>query len=205
MQNLILAADSYQRSKDQASAMERQEQVIKNLRDDVLKTQTEHEGCQDKVNLLEARLHSYEEEVERLKAQVAAAERRELDSRTEAATLKKALETSGAKAVEAYKSSREFDVEKEALFDEAVKCLLSCIWGEHPEWDLTFVNPNVVPDLIAEFAREREQEEAEIAALEQGTRGASSSVQPPTDEQLDLTQVADDSVEPIQPDDDVAP
>ena len=60
---MILAVDSYKRSKDQASVMERQEQVIKNLRDDVLTIQTEHEGCQDKINLLEARLHSYEEEV----------------------------------------------------------------------------------------------------------------------------------------------
>ena len=79
---MILAADSYQRSKDQASAMERQERVIKTLRDDVLTIQTEHEGCQDKINLLEARLHSYEEEVGRLKALVFAAERKELDSQS---------------------------------------------------------------------------------------------------------------------------
>ena len=79
--------------------MEKQEQVIQNLREEVLKTQTEHEGCQDKINLLEARLHSYEEEVERLKTQVAAAERRKLNSRAGVATLKRALETSGAKAI----------------------------------------------------------------------------------------------------------
>ena len=56
--------------------------------------------------------------------------------------------------MEAYKSSQEFGAKKGVLFDEAVKCLLSCIWEEHPEWDLMFVNPNVVPDLIAEFGKE---------------------------------------------------
>ena len=98
-----------------------------------MKTQTEHDGCKDKINLLEARLSNYEEEVERLRTQVAAAERRELDSWTEVANLKRALETSGAKVVEAYKSSQEFVAEKGALFDETVKCLLSRIWKEHPE------------------------------------------------------------------------
>ena len=46
----------------------------------------------------------YEEEVERLRSQVVAAGRRELDSWTEVANLKKALDTSKPKAVEAYKS-----------------------------------------------------------------------------------------------------
>ena len=59
--------------------MEKQEQVIQNLREEILKTQTEHESCQDKINLLEARLRSYEEEVERLRSQVATAGKRELD------------------------------------------------------------------------------------------------------------------------------
>ena len=65
-----------------------------------------------------------------------------------------------------------FAAEKGALFDKAVKCLLSCIWEEHPEWDLTFVNPKVVLDLIAEFARENEQEEAKKVAQDRRTRGA---------------------------------
>ena len=80
-----------------------------------MKIQTEHESCQDKINLIEAQLCSYEEEVERLKSRVAIAGRRELDSRIEVANLKKALETYGSKAVEAYKSSQEFVVEKGAL------------------------------------------------------------------------------------------
>ena len=70
--------------------------------------------------------------------------------------MKKALETSGAKVVEAYKRSQEFTTEKGAMFDEVVKCLLLCIWEQHPEWELTFVNPEVVLDLIVEFAKERE-------------------------------------------------
>ena len=76
----------------------------------------------------------------------------------------KVVETSGAKVVEANRSSQEFAVEMGALFDEDVKCHLSCIWEEHPVWDLMFVNPEVVPDLIVEFVKKREQEEAEIAA-----------------------------------------
>ena len=54
-----------------------------------------------------------------------------------------------------------------------MKCLFSCIWEEHLEWDLTFVNPKVIHDLIAEFVRENEQEDAEMAAQELRTRGAS--------------------------------
>ena len=50
-----------------------------------MKTQVEHESCQDKINLLEAQLRSYKEEVERLRSQVVAAGRRELDSRIEVA------------------------------------------------------------------------------------------------------------------------
>ena len=129
---MILVAHCYQKNKDHISAIEKQEQVIKNLREEVLKMQTEHEGRQDKINLLEAQLRSYEEGVERLKSQVAATRRRELDSRTEVANLKKALETSGSNSGEAYKSSQEFAAEKRALLDEAVKRLLSCIWEEHP-------------------------------------------------------------------------
>ena len=52
---------------------------------------------------------------------------RELNSRTEVANLKKALETFGSKAMEASKSSQEFAAEKEALFYEAAKCLFSYI------------------------------------------------------------------------------
>ena len=161
--------------------------------------QTEHEGCQDKINLVEVQLRSYEEEVERLRTQVATVKWRELDSRTEVANMKRAFETSGAKAVKAYKSSQEFVIEKRVLFDKAVKCLLSCIQEEHPEWDLTFVNPDVVPDLIVEFAKENKLEEVEMVAQEQRTRGDSSNEQP------DTTQVAGDNVGSVQPDDDVSP
>ena len=62
--------------------------------------------------------------------------------------------------MEDYKSSQEFTTEKRALFDEAVKCLLSCIWEDHPEQDFTFVNLEVVPDLIVEFTREKKQEDS---------------------------------------------
>ena len=91
------------------------------------------------------------------------------------------------------------------LFDEAVKCLLSCNWEEHLEWDLTFVNPKVLPDLIAEFAREKEQEEAEMTAQEQRMQGASSSKQPLINEQLDTTQVTGNNVGSVRLDDDTAP
>ena len=57
------------------------------------------------INLLEAQLRSYEEEVERLRSQVVAVGKRELNSQTAVANLKKALETSGPEAVEAYNSS----------------------------------------------------------------------------------------------------
>ena len=124
---MIPATRYYQKNKDHTSTMEKQKQVIQNLREELLKTQTEYEGYQDKINLLKVQLHSYEEEVERLRSQVTAVERRELDSRTEVANLKKALETSGSKAMQAYKSSQDFATEKGVLFDEAVKCLLSCI------------------------------------------------------------------------------
>ena len=70
---------------------------------------------------------------------------------------------------------------------------------------MTFVNPDVVPNSIAKFVKEIEHEEAEITAHEWRTRGASSSEQPPTDEQLDTTQVAGDDVGPVRPGDDVAP
>ena len=131
--------------------MEKQKQVIQNIKEEVLKTQTEHEGCQDKTNLLEALVHSYKEEVEGLRSQVAATKRRELDSRTKVANLKKTLETSGSKAIEAYKSSQEFFTENGVLFNETMKCLLSYIWEEYSEWDLTFVHPEVVLGLIADF------------------------------------------------------
>ena len=174
--------------------------------------QTEHKSCQDKINLLEAQLHRYEEEVERQRRRVATPRRRELDSRTKVANMKKALGTYGLKAVEAYKNSQEFATEKGALFDEAVKCLISCIWKEYPEWDLTFVNPKVVPDLITEFTREKAQEDAEMVAQELRTRCASGSEQPFTDEQLKvagdnrltLAQVINDSVGSIRPADDTA-
>ena len=60
-------------------------------------------------------------------SQVAIVGRRELDSRTEVANLKKTLETSGPKTVEANKSSQEFAAEKKALFDKAMKYLISGI------------------------------------------------------------------------------
>ena len=70
---------------------------------------------------------------------------------------------------------------------------------------MTFVNPDVVPDLIAEFAKEKEQEEAEIVAQERRTRGALSNERPLTDELLDTTQVTGDDVGSVRPGDDVAP
>ena len=92
------------------------------------------------------------------------------------------METFGPKAVEAYKSSQEFAAEKGTLFDEVVKCLISCIYEEQPAWDLTFVNPEVVLNLIAEFTIEKEQEDAEMVTQELRTRGASGSEQPFADE-----------------------
>ena len=56
------------------------------------------------------------------------------------------------------------------------------IGEEHLEWDLTFVNCKVVPDLIAESAREKKQEGAKMAAQELRMRGASGSKQPFADE-----------------------
>ena len=76
--------------------------------------------------------------------------------------------------VKAYKSSQEFAAKKGTLFDKVVKCLLSCIWKEHPKWDLMFVKPEVVPDLIVDFTRD-EQEDAKMIAQMLRTQGASSS------------------------------
>ena len=81
---------------------------------------------------------------------------------------------------------------------------------------MTFVNPEVVPNLIAEFVREKEHEDAEMVAQELRTQGASSCMHPFIDEQLEvtqvtgdsgstLTQVINDSVGSVQPADDTAP
>ena len=74
--------------------MEKHEQFIQNPRKEILKTQIEHKSCQDKINFLEAQLSNNEEEVERLRSQIAVAGKRELNSQTKVTNLKKALETS---------------------------------------------------------------------------------------------------------------
>lgn len=73
--------------------------------------------------------------------------------------LQENLSFARAATIAEYNESKEFHAFSSSRYDEGIIKFIRSVWEEHPEWDLIFLNEDVVLGLISQFEAEKEAKE----------------------------------------------